>query len=523
MADRDVHVRYLSNDDRELLLDIAERFEKAWQRAGGGETVDLNRFLLARGNPLRTIALHILIRIDLESRWKRGRACGLEDYLERFPELGPSKDLPAQLIHDEYTVRHRHGDKPSLTAYQVRFPAQFASVQKLVQKKPPRSMTQAPPVTTPHTLSGASMRPQSSMGGACFEGQEIGGGYQLTGRIGSGGFGEVWRAEAPGGVPAAVKFISRPIEHDKAQRELDSLALVKKLRHPYVLQTQSYWQLEDRLLVVMELADGSLRDRLKECQAAGQQGIPVPELLTYFRETAEALDYLHCKKVLHRNVKPENILLVGQHAKLGDFSLARIHEHTQRSMSGTSASGTPMYMAPEVWRGKVSTHSDQYALAISYAELRLGRRLFQVPDMASVMFAHLEGKPGLAGMEPPEEAVVQKALAKDSHQRYPTCMAFVQDLEQALAGELARSSPETVASAPQVDVLHDAPTNYRPLPPASAFATGPSVAKDTRPAQPPPLPYGPRGGSPWPLLRVFVVTFVLVSAILLGCFWVVSR
>src|SRR5262249_29712363 len=169
--------------------------------------------------------------------------------------------------------------------------------------------------------------------------------------------------------------------------------------------------------IVMELADGSLRDRLKECQAAGQTGIPVPDLLTYFREAAEALDYLHRKKVLHRDIKPENILLLSGHAKLCDFGLARIHEQTQRSMSGTSA-GTPMYMAPEVWRGKISQHSDQYALAISYAELRLGRRLFgDKRDMASIMFEHLEKDISLAGMEPQEEAVVRKALSKESGQR----------------------------------------------------------------------------------------------------------
>src|SRR5439155_12305004 len=123
---------------------------------------------------------------------------------------------------------------------------------------------------------------------------------------------------------------------DEAKRELESLELVKKLRHPFLLQTQAFWQFEDRLTIVMELADGSLRDRLKECKAAGLPTIPDAELLSYFREAAEALDFLHRKRVLHRDIKPDNILMLSQHAKLADFGLARVYEHTQRS---TMASG----------------------------------------------------------------------------------------------------------------------------------------------------------------------------------------
>jgi serine/threonine protein kinase len=222
----------------------------------------------------------------------------------------------------------------------------------------------------------------------------------------------------------------------------------------------------------MELADGSVRDRLKECRYANLPGIPLPELLTYFHEAADALDYLHRNKVQHRDVKPDNILLIAGHAKLCDFGLARIHQPTQRSMSGTGGSGTPSYMAPEVWRGKFSEHSDQYALAISYAELRLDRRMWSTRDMASIMFEHLEGKADLTGMEPQEQAVVFKALAKDPHQRYPTCMEFVQALEHALATELAQitavpRSPlpnplESTGSAPRAPELDSlSPTNLR--------------------------------------------------------------
>jgi serine/threonine protein kinase len=515
MADRDVPFRHLSNDDQELLRDVAERFERAWQKAEAGGIVDLDRFLPPRGHPLRTIALHTLIKTDLENRWKRDRACDLEDYLERFPELRPSKDLPAQRIYDEYAVRHRHGDKPALTAYQVRFPAQFATLQKLLREK-------APPVITPHAPDGAGVQPESPADAGCYEGQDIGAGYRLRERIRSGSYGEIWRAEGPGS-EVAVKILFRPFDHQEAQRLLASLEAVKKLRHPFLLQTLAYWQLEDRLLIVMELADGNLYDCQTECRAAGLPGIPVAELLGYFREVAEALDYLHKRRVLHRDVKPEHILLQSGHAKLGDFSLALIHEHTQRSLSCQGSSGTPAYMAPEVWKGKVSQHSDQYALAISYAELRLGRCLFgDKRDMPSIMFEHLENKINLAGMEPMEEAAVHKALAKDAHQRYPNCTAFLRALEQALAGELP-APPSEATPIPTPAPAEAIPDRGRPLASAAREAHSPGPpwqrsvpltpgVQPSPPTRPPPPPHG----SSRALLWVFFITFVLAFAALLA-------
>src|SRR5262249_8804364 len=184
--------------------------------------------------------------------------------------------------------------------------------------------------------------------------------------IGTGGFADVWRAEAPGGVEVAIKVMFRAMAHEEARREFKSLDLVKRLRHPYLLQTHQYWVQDDHLYIAMELADGSLRGRLKECRAAGQPGIPLPELLIYLHEAAEALDFLQGEKVLHRDIKPDNILLLQRHAKVADFGLARLQQ-SQHLVSATN-SGTPAYMAPEMWAGKVSPHTDQYCLAVTYAE-----------------------------------------------------------------------------------------------------------------------------------------------------------
>jgi eukaryotic-like serine/threonine-protein kinase len=263
-----------------------------------------------------------------------------------------------------------------------------------------------------------------------YDGMDIGGGYRLLQRIGSGGFGEVWRAEAPGGIRVAVKVILRPIDQDGVKRELAALQAVKDLRHVFLLPVLSFWQLEDRLLIILELADSSLYDLRQQCQRDGLNGVPVPQLLGYFRDVAEALDYLHRHRVLHRDVHPRNLLIFGNHAKLADSALAAVYEIAQQPLI-VSGSGTPAYMAPEVWRGKAGPPSDQYALAVSYAELRLGRPMIASRDMANIMFEHLEGKPNLEGMPPAEQQVLLKALAKDPKDRFPTCLAFVQALEMA--------------------------------------------------------------------------------------------
>jgi hypothetical protein len=254
-------------------------------------------------------------------------------------------------------------------------------------------------------------------------------GYKLIHRLGSGSFGEVWRAEAPGGVDTAIKVIARPLDDETSKRELQSLEIIKKLRHPYLLSTQAYFSLSDRLYIVMELADGNLSERLKKCKADGLPGISRDELVVCIREAAEGLDFLHAQNVQHRDIKPDNILLLQNHVKLADFGLALVLE--QQIMAATFC-GTPAYMAPEVWQGHISPHSDQYSLAMTYAELRLGHPVFPRGSMTQLMLAHVEGAPDLAGLEDAERQVIQKALSKEPAERYPSCQAFAQALDEAL-------------------------------------------------------------------------------------------
>ena len=251
-------------------------------------------------------------------------------------------------------------------------------------------------------------------------------GYTLKERIGSGGFGEVWSAEAPGGMLKAVKVVYGYHDEKRAQGELKSLDRVKQLRHPFLLSLERIEIFEGQLVVVSELADKSMADLFNELAIKGEPGIPRDRLIKYMRDAADALDYLSNEHGLqHLDVKPENLLIVGSHVKVADFGLVKeLHSDSMSLMTGM----TPAYAAPELFDGRPGTYSDQYSLAIVYQEMLTSIRPFPGTTPAQLAAQHVHGKPNLRPLPSEDRATIARALSKDPNVRFSSCVDMVEEL-----------------------------------------------------------------------------------------------
>ena len=184
----------------------------------------------------------------------------------------------------------------------------------------------------------------------------------------------------------------------------------------------------------MELADGSLWDRLVESNRRGLLGIPRGELLGYLSGAASGIDYLNDRRhavagrdgvgVQHRDLKPSNILLFGGGVKVADLGMARAMEGDRTGHTGI---WTYSYAPPEFFRGETARQSDQYSLAVTYCQLRGGRFPF-AGSAATVTAGHLFGRPDLDALPEPERPAMTRALAKEPGDRWPNCRAFIDAL-----------------------------------------------------------------------------------------------
>ncbi|HEY5315750.1 MAG TPA: serine/threonine-protein kinase, partial [Pirellulales bacterium] len=264
-------------------------------------------------------------------------------------------------------------------------------------------------------------------------------GYRLIDRLGSGGFGEVWKCEAPGGLFKAIKFVYgnlNGLETHRAQaaEELKAIQRVKTIRHPFLLSMDRVEVIAGELLIVTELADKSLYDLLQERRQAGHAGIPRSELFAYLREAAEVLDLLNFQYELqHLDVKPHNLFLVSNHVKVADFGLVS----SLGSNGGTGAvqigAVTPLYASPEIFLGNISRQSDQYSLAIVYQELLTGSLPFQGKNARQLLLQHTKQEPDLSALPEGDRAVVARALSKVPAERFRTCLDFVRALRSVPA------------------------------------------------------------------------------------------
>jgi serine/threonine-protein kinase len=260
-------------------------------------------------------------------------------------------------------------------------------------------------------------------------------GHRLREYLGRGAFGEVWLTEVDGGKPVALKFM--PCEGRGSTQELRTLQKVRQIQHPNLIQIDRVWCYARHLVVSMELAEGSLDDLLSVYKTEFDTPMVPEQVCWYLNQIATAIDFLNRREhrvdgqlvaVRHCDVKPSNMLVFGRHVKLTDFSLSLL---TSVSSQPHDRCGTPAYAAPEIFQGRVNDRTDQYALAVSYCELRGGRLPF--PDTPpTIQRGYVRPHPDLSMVPENERPILLKALAPSVVDRWPSCAELMAKLTAAI-------------------------------------------------------------------------------------------
>ena len=278
-------------------------------------------------------------------------------------------------------------------------------------------------------------------------------GYTILRELGAGGMGIVYLAQHPR-LPRrdALKVLpaALTVNDEYRQRFNREADIAATLWHPHIVEVHDRGELEGRLWISMDYIDGT--DANSMLRERYPNGMPPDEVVRIIGSVAEALDYAHQQQLLHRDVKPSNILLShpeepGERIFLADFGIARWIDDASGLTATNMAVGTVAYAAPEQLMGEqVDGRADQYALAATAFHLLTGTPLFQHSNPAVVISQHLNTPPPAIGARRPALTdlgpVFSKALAKAPDDRFDTCVEFA----DALAKQLETVAAETGAT-----------------------------------------------------------------------------
>ncbi len=299
--------------------------------------------------------------------------------------------------------------------------------------------------------------------------------YRVVRHLANGGMASVWEAhDELLDRDVAVKLLASHLGEDERARkrfQREARAAAGLSSHPNVVTIYDVGEHKNRVFMVMEIMrGGTLGDRLKS-----DREIPHATALQWLQEAAAALDTAHDAGVVHRDIKPGNLLLDGRdRLAVADFGIARLAWEDQLTATG-QVLGTAAYLSPEQAMGEAATAaSDRYALAVVAYELLTGSRPFEAEHFAAQARAHVEDPPPPASSRAPElskavDAVLERGLAKDPGDRWPSSAAFAEALERTLG-----DAPETAAR-----------------PTRRLFGGGGDAPRDGTPSRPPMVPAPP--------------------------------
>lgn len=298
-------------------------------------------------------------------------------------------------------------------------------------------------------------------------------GYELIRLRGRGGYAEVWESTSPDGPRVALKFMST--QHTSATaRELRALRSLHALDHPCLLKCTNVWCIPGYIVIGMELADASLLDLFLLYADDLHEPMSAKTILRHLYQAAQALDFLNARRhtfdgrlvgFQHGDIKPNNIMIIGDTTKLADYGLAT---PTNGPFTPCHRHGTYDYLAQEVFRGTLSESSDQFSLAVTFVVLRTGSFPFPaVPKKPAPSF--VREAPELSGLSAAEQPILARALSPVPQLRFPSCVEFIKSL----------AAVNSVVGLPEVGV---------PTPPAGSLskivAPGPGTGSLSRLAGP---------------------------------------
>jgi serine/threonine protein kinase/formylglycine-generating enzyme required for sulfatase activity len=463
MADHhDEPLRIFSQQAAEQEQMVA-RFEEAWQR---GETPVIDDYVVG-DDQQRLLLLVELVHADLECRLKLGQAARVEEYLQRYPDLARDDEFVLMLIQAEYRLRGRRELELGAEEYLARFPTYRERLAALGSDAEAREAGAG----VEHVLENVTTDPTAldtpNGGGPESRVQdetkipEYIGRYRVDKLIGRGGFGVVYLAHDDQlDRPVAIKVPhARQIsDRQDAGPYLAEARAAAHLEHTNIVPVYDVGSSDEiPLYIVSKFIQGqNLQNRVKEAPFHHEQSA---ELIS---SLAEALHHAHKHGVVHRDVKPGNILVedTGK-AFLVDFGLAL----RERDFgTGARYAGTPAYMSPEQARGeghRVDGRSDIFSLGIVFYELLVSRHPFRGGTRAQWMehIASLEARPPrqIDDSIPKElERICLKALSKRAADRYTTAKDIVDDLRQFLAERHTPAPPPAIPA--QLSAIADTET-----------------------------------------------------------------
>jgi serine/threonine-protein kinase len=263
-------------------------------------------------------------------------------------------------------------------------------------------------------------------------------GYRIEKLIGRGGMGMVYRAyDLRLKRPVALKLVAPALARDERFRErfARETELVMSLEHPNVVPIHDAGDVDGRLYLAMRLVDGTDLGSLLRAEGA----LEPARTVAICAQIASALDAAHARGLVHRDVKPSNVLLdSSEHVYLADFGLTRSLGNPIGESGEERSIGTPAYLAPEQLEGlAVDGRADVYSLGCVLYECLTGQRVFPRDSRLAEAWAHLEEEPPRAsrtrrGLPEPVDRVISRALAKEPTERHPTCGELVAAAERGL-------------------------------------------------------------------------------------------